>query len=213
VRRPVLILGLGNPLMGDDGVAWHLVERLRTDPRLPADVEVAWGGSDLLACAGLMEGRRRVVLVDAVEGGEPGAVVELDPWSAGLDERDAGAHGLAVPGALRLLRAVSPALAELDLALVGVVVSTVTLGPTLSAPVRRRLPRITTEILDRAACHPGRARRPGGDAALEAPDRARPHGDAGGAADDAPAAVTRHRRPSSQTPATPRRGALTRPGK
>lgn len=88
--KPRLLLGLGNPVMGDDGVAWHLLARLREDPRLPPDVEIAWGGTDLLGCAGLLEGRERVVLVDAVEahpddrprGATPievGAVVELDP--------------------------------------------------------------------------------------------------------------------------------------
>jgi len=61
--KPVVVIGLGNPLMGDDGIGWHVAERLATDPRLPSGVEAIQGGTDLLRCAARIEGRRRAILI------------------------------------------------------------------------------------------------------------------------------------------------------
>ena len=144
---PCLLLGLGNPLMGDDGVAWHVIERLRTDPRLPAEVELAWGGADLLACAGLLEGRERVVLLDAVEGEEPGELIRLDPFGEDLDERSRGAHALSAPAALRLLRTVDPAFAASEVLLLGVTVAEVRAGERLSPTLEESIPRIVDTVL------------------------------------------------------------------
>ena len=37
--KPHLVIGLGNRLMGDEGVGCLLAERLASDPRLPVDIE------------------------------------------------------------------------------------------------------------------------------------------------------------------------------
>lgn len=151
--RRALVLGLGNPLMGDDGIGWHVVEALRRDPRLPPDTDVDWGGTDLLACSSLLEGRRRVILVDAVEGGTPGTTTRLDPRSGELDERSGSAHALSLPGALRLLAAAEPSLADADLRLLGVAVGSVEASLGLSAALARHLPacvdRVLAELSDR----------------------------------------------------------------
>ena len=55
--KPHLVIGLGNPLVGDEGVGCLLAERLASDPRLPEDIEVIDGGADLLGCADRMSGR------------------------------------------------------------------------------------------------------------------------------------------------------------
>ena len=67
--KPLLVIGLGNPLMGDEGVGCHVADRLAADPRLPEHVEVISGGTDLLRYADRMEGRGRVVIVDAIQDG------------------------------------------------------------------------------------------------------------------------------------------------
>src|ERR1039457_3848424 len=57
--KPLLIIGLGNPLMGDDGVGAQLAESLAGR----ADADVLFGGTDLLPCAGELEGRQPVILI------------------------------------------------------------------------------------------------------------------------------------------------------
>lgn len=150
LRKPRLVLGLGNPLMGDDGVGWHLAETLRRDPRLPADVDVVWGGTDLLGCGELLRRRRCVVVVDAMEGAA-GELAWLDPWQAegeaGGEGAAAGAHTLAVHDALRLLRCADPLLACTDVRLLGVGAESVTVGERLSAEVERHLLDVADSVL------------------------------------------------------------------
>jgi hydrogenase maturation protease len=84
-RSSTLVLGLGNPILGDDGVGWHvvdeLVRRAADEPRVREalrDVEL-----DRLAVGGLelmerLVGYRRAVIVDAMLGGaEVGSVHAL----------------------------------------------------------------------------------------------------------------------------------------
>jgi hydrogenase maturation protease len=72
-----LVIGVGNPLRGDDGVGVRVAEVL-AGKDLPRDVEVVDGGTQGLGIVSLMEGRRRVVLVDATDMGRaPGSFVRF----------------------------------------------------------------------------------------------------------------------------------------
>jgi hydrogenase maturation protease len=63
----VLVLGLGNPILGDDGIGWHVAEQVRsaTGDQMPAaDVDcAALGGLSLME---RMLGYGRVILVDSM---------------------------------------------------------------------------------------------------------------------------------------------------
>jgi hydrogenase maturation protease len=71
------VIGIGNPLMGDDGLGIVAVECLRQmEP--PPGVEAIDGGTGGLTLLELFEGAQRVILVDAVDMGKaPGTVVRL----------------------------------------------------------------------------------------------------------------------------------------
>jgi hydrogenase maturation protease len=68
--RSTLIIGLGNPLRGDDGIGVRVVQALGQHP-LPQHVEVVDGGTQGLGLVNLMEGRTRLILVDAADVGRP----------------------------------------------------------------------------------------------------------------------------------------------
>jgi hydrogenase maturation protease len=152
--KPNLVIGLGNPLMGDEGAGWHILERLAGDPRLPPDTELLWGSTDLLACAGQMEGRRRIVLVDAM----------LDPSRAGsvavysdrdgflpLDDRQEHAHQLSVVQAVRLLQACSPSLGTVPVTLIAIAIDSARVTMDLSPPLSAAMPEILDRILQQLA--------------------------------------------------------------
>lgn len=83
-KRPdMLVLGIGNTLLGDDGAGLALLELLRADLEADATIELVDGGTQGLALLGLLDGRRGVLLVDAVRRGAiPGTVhVSRDPLS------------------------------------------------------------------------------------------------------------------------------------
>ena len=73
-----LVIGLGNPLMGDDGVGLVVLERLRDGWTLDG-VELADGGTWGMSLLPLIEDAERLVLVDAIAAGaEPGELVVLE---------------------------------------------------------------------------------------------------------------------------------------
>ena len=74
-----LLIGLGNPLMGDDGVGLAALECLRTEWELPPEVELVDGGTWGMNLLPMIEDADRVVLLDAIQAGTPpGTVVELE---------------------------------------------------------------------------------------------------------------------------------------
>ena len=76
VTAPVLLLGLGNPLMADDGAGQELLAKLSSlASAWGPSVEFVDGGTQGLALLGVFEGRNAVVFLDAIRlGDKPGAV-------------------------------------------------------------------------------------------------------------------------------------------
>jgi hydrogenase maturation protease len=65
-----LVLGLGNTIMADDGVGPRVIELLKADSRVPADLELLDGGTLGLDLLPYLEGVSLLVIVDAVETGK-----------------------------------------------------------------------------------------------------------------------------------------------
>ena len=63
--KPILVLGLGNILLMDEGIGVHVAQKLMDMP-LPADVEVMDGGTLGLNLIYYLEGRKKVIVIDAV---------------------------------------------------------------------------------------------------------------------------------------------------
>jgi len=77
----ILILGIGNPLMSDEGAGVRVAETLMGRYELPEGVEVVDAGTMGLGIINLFRDRDLVIVVDAVDntGHEPGTVVILTP--------------------------------------------------------------------------------------------------------------------------------------
>jgi hydrogenase maturation protease len=77
-RTPLLVLGLGNVLLEDDGVGGAAVARLLDRYEVPPGVRVFDGGTLGLALLPYLESADAVLLVDAVRADEPaGTFVRL----------------------------------------------------------------------------------------------------------------------------------------
>ena len=131
--KPLLIVGLGNTLMGDDGIGVRAAESLAGH----ACADVLIGGTDLLRYAGEIEGRQRVILIDAMESDLAGeiTVTDEDP-PEGLSS---GTHTLSAPAAVRLLRRLMP---EVRFTWVLAGVRSVRIGEALSPELAAALPRL-----------------------------------------------------------------------
>lgn len=74
----ILVLGIGNTVMTDDGAGPRVIQRLRERFSFPRDVELLDGGTLGLDLLPRLEGVKRLIIVDAVETGEPpGSIVRL----------------------------------------------------------------------------------------------------------------------------------------
>ncbi len=74
-----LVLGVGNTLMGDEGVGVHVIERLVAGYKIPEEVHVLDGGVLGMDLLYYLEGIENLLLVDAVETHrEPGTIIRLE---------------------------------------------------------------------------------------------------------------------------------------
>ncbi|WP_236792776.1 hydrogenase maturation protease [Amycolatopsis sp. GM8] len=100
----VLVAGIGNIFLGDDGFGVEVARQL-ADAGLPPSVRVAdYGISGLHLAYELLDGYDTAILVDAApRGGEPGTVYVIEP---GDDAPDGplDAHGMQPDVVLGLLR-------------------------------------------------------------------------------------------------------------
>ena len=104
-----LVIGLGQPAAGDDGVGLAVLERLRADG-VPPGVELR-RAIEPTALVELLTVDVPVVLIDAVASDTPGEVVELAPEElAGRGGPPYSTHGLDVEQAIGLARALQPRL-------------------------------------------------------------------------------------------------------
>jgi hydrogenase maturation protease len=143
-----LIIGLGNPLMGDEGIGSHVAEALALDPRLPKDVSVLHGGTDLLRLADKMAGYDRIMLVDAVLDPQyPGRIEIYDDDFSRLKDRQDNAHQLSIVQGVELLRLSSPELKGAQFTLILVDVPGAGFSPGLSQFFQAKLREVVTQIL------------------------------------------------------------------
>jgi hydrogenase maturation protease len=121
----VLVAGVGNVFLGDDGFGVEVARRLAGEP-MPEGVRVAdFGIRGVHLAYELLDGYRTAILVDAVpRGGEPGTVyvIEPDMLAAGGDG-DHGdhtlldAHGMEPEAVLSMLRTLGGA--DVEVLIVG----------------------------------------------------------------------------------------------
>jgi hydrogenase maturation protease len=78
-RVKTLVLGLGNVIMGDEGVGVHVVRALEKHT-LPAGVECLDGGTGGFILLEPLENAGRIILIDAAaDGNPPGTVTRTTP--------------------------------------------------------------------------------------------------------------------------------------
>ena len=98
-----LVLGIGNAILGDDGVGFHVVESLEAEPP-PGDVSFNAIDATGLALLDQVVDYDEVVIVDAImtEGGAPGTVYRLGLDHFRPSKHTISPHDTDLPTALEL---------------------------------------------------------------------------------------------------------------
>jgi hydrogenase maturation protease len=146
-----LVLGLGNPLRGDDAIGVRVVEALAAQ-MLPDDVEVVDGGTLGLGLVNLMEGRQQVIVVDAADAGkDPGQLVCFTMEEARLlgDDQHLSVHAAGLRDALLLAQALGTLPDEVIV--FGIQPASVEWDNELSPQVEAALPDLIAAVLEAVA--------------------------------------------------------------
>jgi len=143
----VLVLGLGNVLLGDDGLGAAAVARLEREYCVPPNVRLEDGGTLGLSLLGLLAESEHVILVDAVRADGPsGTLVRLD----GADVNDAvrdrlSPHQVGVADLLEAARLIDRYPATVTL--LGLVPDAIDLAVVRSSIVDDRLDELVAAIV------------------------------------------------------------------
>jgi hydrogenase maturation protease len=146
-----LIVGLGNPILGDDGVGWVVAEDVRKHlpPDLPVDVDcLSLGGISLME---RLIGYQRAILIDAfISDQEDGSIIvsTLDKLPNYSAFHLTSAHDMSLQNAMEMGRQLGASLPE-SVIVVGVSASHVyDFSEELSPPVRDAIPKTTAIVVE-----------------------------------------------------------------
>lgn len=168
IHSPILVIGLGNPILGDDGVGWRVAESVRVrllaltknlsadtnDPasRAQPDVEIDWLAVGGLTLMERLVGYERAIIIDAILTGQHpmGTVMHL-PLS-GLPERAVGhlssAHDTTLQNALRLAKTMG-AKTPSEIMIVGIETDQVyDFTDELSLPILNAIPKAVDLVME-----------------------------------------------------------------
>jgi hydrogenase maturation protease len=144
----ILVLGLGNVLLGDEGIGVWVVDSLQRRFEFPESVTVLEGGTLGLDLLPWLEGVERLLVIDAVKfGGEPGQLVRLEGDAVSrvlnvkLSPHQIGVHDLLA--AARLTGREPP-----FVVLWGMEPQRLDPGTGFSPNVEQALPQLVAEVLE-----------------------------------------------------------------
>lgn len=143
----ILILGIGNTIMSDDGVGAKVVQELQREYRFPTEVDVVDGGTLGLSLLPLLEGRSHVIVIDAVETGkQPGFCVRLvgEELPSALETK-LSPHQMGLKDLLAAAQLLGHPLPEL--VLIGVQPKSLAVGAELTAEVHLQVETMKGAVL------------------------------------------------------------------
>ncbi len=132
----ILIAGVGNLLLTDDGIGVHAVQELQKEPM--AGVKVVDIGTAVLHGLHFLEDADRVLIIDAAHGdGPPGTIYLFD--TAQSHTAVNSVHAMGLREAVRLL---PPGVRAPGITVLGVEPASLEYGIGLSPTLRQVLPRV-----------------------------------------------------------------------
>ena len=148
-----LILGIGNLLLGDEGVGIHAIGALEKEA-LPDWVHLKDGGTGGFALLETLNEYNRIILIDAVEMGEsPGTVRRIQPDEISSPESHLGvsAHGFNFAHVLEMSKTLYGSVP--DITIIGVQPKAVEYIDRLSPEVENSIEKIKQIVLDEIAVY------------------------------------------------------------
>ena len=158
--KPILVLGIGNILLKDEGAGVHVVRELTARAERGGspgrhDVELYDGGTFGIDLLDTIANRRKVIVIDAVRAdAAPGTVLRFTAADlAQREEADLSLHQVGLCETLAMARQLGCAPEEV--VIFGIVPATLESGLELSPQVAAVMPRVIDLVLAELKNNPG----------------------------------------------------------
>ena len=147
--KPVLIMGIGNILLRDEGVGVRVIEAMQ-GMDLPDDVELVDAGTAGADLVDIVADRRKVIVVDGIQGqAEPGTVFRMRTEDLLPQEGEAiSLHQLGLAESLAMARQLG--CAPEDTVVFGIQPGEISPGLELTAEVARVVPKVIEAVMAEA---------------------------------------------------------------
>ena len=147
---PVLILGVGNILLRDEGLGVRAIEALLGGPDIGEDIEIIDGGTGGATLVDLVADRRKVVVIDAIDAGQPPGTMLRVPLEqlAAASRPSVSLHEMGLLEAVAITRTLG--CEPREIVVIGVQPALIEPGLDLSAPVAAVLEDLAVRALDEA---------------------------------------------------------------
>jgi hydrogenase maturation protease len=146
-ENTVLVLGIGNVLMGDEGIGVYVARRL-AERGVAEGVEVLDGGVGSFLLLGPMQSAGRILLIDAtLDGQTPGTIRRLTPRFSSDYPRTLTAHDIGLKDLLDAFHLLGQ-VPEVTLFAISVAVAEMgmELSPAVAAAVERAADLVAAEL-------------------------------------------------------------------
>ena len=144
----ILVVGVGNRLLGDEGIGPHIVDNLLQLP-MPPHVSILDCGCDLLNLVSYLNRPQKIIVVDAIcAGGKPGEIHKFDFKELEITQaKTCSAHQVQMTDAIELLKQVCPCLTDCEITVIGIEPKAIELSADLSKEVRESIADLTRLLL------------------------------------------------------------------
>jgi hydrogenase maturation protease len=144
-----IILGVGNPILCDDGVGIHIIRELRKHVKRP-DVKIEEATTSGINLIEMMLGYDKAIIVDTLKmENEPVGEVKRLSIDDLPNVYPSNPHDIGLPAALELMKKLGEDQIPREIIVIGVVVGdkSISFGETISPKVANAIPKAIEMIL------------------------------------------------------------------
>jgi hydrogenase maturation protease len=139
--KRILILGVGNLLLSDEGVGVHIAQRMMKMD-WPPEVQVVEGGTDGFGLVNVITEADRMILIDAVKGGgQPGSIYrfDIDDCPPYPDLFKTSVHQISILEVINLSSLIG---SIPHTTIIGIEPVCLEMGMELSPPIAKKVPKV-----------------------------------------------------------------------
>ena len=153
--KRILVLGVGNLLLSDEGVGVHVAQRMMT-MAMPPEVQIVEGGTDGFGLVNVITQADRMILIDAVRGGgQPGSIYrfEIEDCPPYPDIFKTSVHQISILEVINLSSLIG---STPRTTIIGIEPACMEMGMELSPVVAAKVPRVIQMIKEEVDASLGR---------------------------------------------------------